>query len=351
MRQHARLNMTARQIIAVMGEADENDKGVIEYPPFVEAIAPLLHKMYAAEAHGSEAESAEENDPRHVQYVHGYLREELESELRAALSASDAEKSGQCTRIELRKYLRISPLGLTRRETNVLLAELHEDIHGKFVIDEFVASAYDLLVMTFLEECKSKQKTSKGWEQFFYGLCRDADAQDTGLLHHSALRQVISGADLGLSNLQVYAIMSEAMEDTRLNINYHDFCPVLGKICYSLFSTHVAKQRNAAIKNIALSKADQYVHGMDRDVFSGRLRAALSESDKQGRGVMNRAEVRSCLDTAGLELSPSEVNALMSCLDEDQHSNVIYQQLLPLAFNIMVHLARLELVREIARET
>ena len=348
MRQHARLNMTPRQLISVMSEADENEKGQIEYGTFCESSADILHKMYAEEASGDGAGA--DIDPAQIQFVHGYARSELEETLRTALTSKDPDQSGLCTRIELRSFLPGSILGLTRREVNVLLSELNEDIHGQFVIEEFVETAFDLLVLTGIQEAQHKQRTAKGWEQFFTDLFKRHDVRQSGTLHHTFLRQIIRKAGVGLSNLQIYAVLSEAEEDQSGFVNYLDFSPTLGSIFFSLFSNNIAKQRIAAIKNIALSKADQFVHGMDRDVFTGRLRAALAEHDKTGHGIMNRGEVRSCLDTAGLELSTKEINALMSTLDEEAQGNVSYQQLLPVAYNIMVHLARQELIREITRE-
>jgi hypothetical protein len=133
-------------------------------------------------------------------------------------------------------------------------------------------------------------------------------------------------------------------------VDYAAAAPVLGDILHALFSIPLAERRNAAVKTIAVRRADTFVHGMERDVFSGRLRAALSEHDKTGSGIMNRYDVRVCLEGAGLELDTREINALMSVLDEDGNGRVDYCVLLPLAYNVMVHVARMQLIREITRE-
>lgn len=343
MRTGSALNMTTKQMIGVMAEADENTKGQILYKGFVDEVSRLLHRLYRSEGQKLE----EDIDPATVLFVHGYLKKELETELKAGLVEYDADATGRVSRANLRKFLRESTLGFSRKEINVLLSELVEDIHATFEIDRFIEGAFALLVLTGIHEATFKQKLPKAWETWAYDQFKAADARSAGVIHHTALRLLIRDSDLALSDLQIYAIMSEAEEDVNGNVDYAEFAPVLGNILHALFSIPFATKRNAALKTIAVRKADTFVHGMERDVFSGRLRAALSEQDKTGSGIMNRFDVRTCLENAGLELSHKEINSLMSILDPNKSGRVDYLTLLPLAYQTMVHVARLQLIREV----
>eukprot|EP00162_Nutomonas_longa_P007147 comp17546_c0_seq4/m.29849 comp17546_c0_seq4/g.29849 ORF comp17546_c0_seq4/g.29849 comp17546_c0_seq4/m.29849 type:complete len:441 (-) comp17546_c0_seq4:24-1346(-) len=342
----AKLQMKTKEHIAVMSEADENAKGQIQYKGFVEDVSRILYRLYRTEGQKLD----EDTDPSTVLFVHGYLERELLDELKTGLAPYDPDRTGKVARADLRKFLRECTVGFSRKEINVMLAELNEDIHAKFEIPKFVESSFGLLVLTGIHEATLKQKIPKAWEAHFLDLFKAADTRMLGSLHHTQLRLILRDSDFALSDLQIYAVMSEADEDVNGNVDYAPLATVLGNIFNALFSIPLASKRNAALKTIALRKADTFVHGMERDVFSGRLRAALSEHDKTGSGIMNRFDVRNCLETSGLELNHKEVNALMSTLDEDKNGRVDYLNLLPLAYNVMVHVARLELIMEITRE-
>ena len=135
-----------------MSLADENSDGLVDYAEFVPVALGVLEAIYAKrkfdatrDARVAEAEGTcydwlpyfllQRNHSTAAPFtlvtasskaflLHGMPKDELEDAIRKVFGRADADGSGMLSRTEFADALRGSGLGLTRREINVIMAEV-----------------------------------------------------------------------------------------------------------------------------------------------------------------------------------------------------------------------------------
>ena len=125
---------------------------------------------------------------------------------------ADEDGSGQLSRQEFVNSLRSADLGLSRKEINVLLAEVDENSDGNVSYAEFVPLCYNILKEVLADDFRTENLPQKRQEaeMFFSDLFRSADTEESGVLHYQDVMDLIVQADLGLTRIQVHALMSES---------------------------------------------------------------------------------------------------------------------------------------------
>ncbi|CAL1126429.1 unnamed protein product [Cladocopium goreaui] len=99
---------TQDELKAMIGEADEDGSGQIEFPEFLKLMAAKLHDMDSVE------------------------------ELQEAFSVFDRDKSGQVTASELKHVMNSLGEKVTNEEVEQMIAEADIDGDGELSVDDFI---------------------------------------------------------------------------------------------------------------------------------------------------------------------------------------------------------------------
>merc|ERR1719262_962405 len=218
-----RLDYPPDEIYRFLAEADMNQDGNIEYEEFIPLALQIVQGMYAKkrlEQHISDVDQHAED-----LLVHGMSREELTELVQSIFERIDADKSGTLNKQEFIQALTSMELGLTRREINTILFQIDQDRDGNISYREFVPFCFDLLQkLTSLRLLETELENDE-LAQYLLDLFKAKDAEMTGMLHADDIRDLLHQAMLGLSRMQIYAVISEADMNSENLITYTAFIP------------------------------------------------------------------------------------------------------------------------------
>mmetsp|Transcript_7630 Transcript_7630/g.18250 ORF Transcript_7630/g.18250 Transcript_7630/m.18250 type:complete len:458 (-) Transcript_7630:73-1446(-) len=343
------LGLEVSDMRRIMAEADENEDGAIEYHEFVPAAADMIETAVAKRRFQQaklerEADAVERS--RHF-LLHGLSREELEGVLEEMFRQADTDGSGALSRSEFASCLRSSGLGLTRKEINVLMAEVDEDHDGTISYAEFLPLCFNLLVEIVSEEFSSAQATKGESElkEFFTDLFREADYENTGRLRPFEMQELVRQADLGLSHIQISALMSEALVDDDGFVQYETFASDAAAVVASIIDVQTSADKAERLQEMRGGADYDTWNGMSRSAFEGALADALSSADADGSGRVHVAEAKELLTSDACRLSEKEANGIVALAVPDEDFTVEIHALARSAFDVLLHIQEQEAMR------
>lgn len=229
----SRMQFPADDIYRFLAEADLNADGMVEYEEFIPLALQIVQSIYAKKAMEQHVDDIEEQA---AHLVHGMSREELTDCVANMFSEIDADGSGVVSRPVFVEALTSMDLGLTRREINTILFQVDEDQDGMITYREFINFAYELLQK--LTSMRLLETTMEGDEfaQYLADLFRSRDTELTGSLPAEDMRDLIHEANLGLSRMQIYTVLSEARFDAEGMVSYVAFIPRAAGVIRAMLS-------------------------------------------------------------------------------------------------------------------
>ena len=331
------LNMSDADLRHVMSEADENDDGMIDFNEFLPLALSIFEAIYAKQdLHKHEEEAVNKASDL---LLHGMTRQELESMLHTLFNRADTEGKGYLDRQQFGKVLKDSDLGFTRREINTLMHQVDENEDGVIEFSEFVPLAFELCVGIMARSLATQDLPTgvKEAEEFFVALFSNADTDGSGHLKLNDIKHLIAQADLGLSRVQISALMSEAKRDPKdSKVDYRKFAPVAAQMVSSIINFQNAEDQ--AIQR-ERREQDQYalVHGRDAEGFYNDISASFAQIDQQGTGVLSIDQICDAIQGALAESSENDYNALLSlCMPADESGEMFYyQDILEYGFRVL----------------
>lgn len=355
----AELGLSKKDARAIMSEADENDDGALEYREFVPVMVEIIHGLKAKAEAAAVAEEAEDEAREVVEMhlLHGMPREDLEALMRGVFEAADTDGNGTLDRKEFSRCLKSAELGLTRKEINLLLGEVDENNDGMVSYDEFVPLCFNILVERFKDDVLAETAMQSAdaltqllIEEFEAKERKVYDAEDvSGTLPFTKVKRVLQSLSdemLGLSRLQISAVMSEAKTDEESEermVDYAVFAPVAARIIYSMVDLSHQAMRVDAVAKLSQSDGARILDQLDASTIKEVIRHAFHEADVDGNGTLDPEEMRTVLQALGsgeLALSPGEINAMIAAVDSDEDGVVEYEELVDFLFDVLSHLER-----------
>ena len=357
----AELDLSAKDIRQIMAQCDENGDGVIEYREFLPLMTEILLALQAREA-VAEERAAIEDEAREAadeMLAFGVSQADLETTMRRAFADADADGNGVLSEGEFKQCLQDAALGVTKQQINVLMSETDLDGDGNVCYEEFVPICYGIFVEMFKEDLLRKEvRNSADWlESTIIEHFTAQDKNGVGKLPHKAVKKVLQRLSyegffiMGLSNLQVMAIMSEANLDSSNCVDYVLFARTAAGMIYNLLDTDAITKRQTALATMADSDAAFVLRGMSEDQIMDLLKQAFQEADADGNGYLTPDETFEVLHSLGagdLGLTEKEVTALMASLDENDDGVVTYPEFITFMFDVLQHLDREAQITEIA---
>jgi len=338
----ADLGLTDKDVLKIMAEADENEDGQIGYAEFLPVAVDVVSAIYAKQ--DFEAEAAERADEKEdaleeaKEYLlHGMPREELQAALRDVFQQSDSDGNGWLSRKEFVSCIKDADLGFTKKEINVLLSEVDVDGDGKVTYEEFVPLCFTLLVEMVSDSLVEVPQEEEELRAFFIDLFGTA-ADDNGKLSHNDAIELMKSADLGLTRVQIHAIMSEAAEDEDGRVDYEQLANAMGGMVLSLVNVRMQQDRSEKYYALAAEEGYNQVWGYDKEQFQGAISQACASIDTAGSGLLARDDIKMVVSETLPSLPPKHLNAIMTLCEPNEDGLCDYSAIALDGFKVIQYL-------------
>lgn len=333
------LGLNDKDILKIMAEADENEDGQIEYEEFLPIAVDVVSAIYAKQDFENEAHTrADEKEKALLDtkdfLLHGMPRAELEAALDDVFSKADADGNGWLSRKEFVTCIRDADLGFTKKEINVLLSEVDVDGDGKVTYEEFSPLCFTLLVEMVSEALVEVPQKEEELREFFIDLFGTA-ADDDGKLAHTTAIKLMKEADLGLTRVQIHAIMSEADEDENGMIDYEQLANAMGGMVMSLCSVEFQPQRSAKYQEARASDDYDKVWGFSAEELENQIMQACASVDTAGSGKLAKEDIQMVISEIMPELPPKHLKSVMMPGHADASGLTSYADIARDAFKII----------------
>eukprot|EP00908_Phaeocystis_cordata_P000638 Transcript_10700.p2 GENE.Transcript_10700~~Transcript_10700.p2 ORF type:complete len:440 (-),score=241.63 Transcript_10700:83-1402(-) len=332
----AELGLPKNELIRLMAEADADGDGQIDYGEFVPMAVDLIQSLYAKLDAQAQADAEEERARVSAQQymLHGMSRDALTAVISDVFKKADKDGSGDLNMAEFQVCLKDAELGLTKKEVSVLMHSVDMNMDGVVSYEEFAPLCFDILVEILKDELLQAQRTPTELEEYLVAKFSGADPGATGLLSTGAMRDVLQAAELGLTRLQIVAVVAEAPTDAEGGIDYTAFAPTAAELLHRMLDIEAMREREATYATIEYAMSQQQV--------AEQMYALCGELDPARSGIIEIGAFKAALETSALELKPKEVQALMACVDSEDGVTFAYVPLCEYAFRILEHLYREE---------
>eukprot|EP00451_Oxyrrhis_marina_P016509 CAMPEP_0204320682 /NCGR_PEP_ID=MMETSP0469-20131031/7762_1 /ASSEMBLY_ACC=CAM_ASM_000384 /TAXON_ID=2969 /ORGANISM="Oxyrrhis marina" /LENGTH=431 /DNA_ID=CAMNT_0051301947 /DNA_START=15 /DNA_END=1310 /DNA_ORIENTATION=+ len=218
-----KLQFPEEDIYKLLAEADRNKDDQIEYKEFIPLAQQIVMSLYAKTRLGKHADQLDAHAESLL--VHGMSRVELTEVVERIFQNFDTDGSGTLSHAEFVEALKKMELGLTRREINTIRFQVDSDQDGNISYREFIPFAFDLLHKLTALRLLEQEVENDSLVHTVTDLFRSRDVEMTGLLAVEDVRDLLASADLGLSRLQIYTVLSEAQVNSDGEIAYANFVP------------------------------------------------------------------------------------------------------------------------------
>jgi Ca2+-binding EF-hand superfamily protein len=284
--------------------------------------------------------------------VHGLTTEEVDRALTETWYEADRDGSGYLDRKEIMKFLKDLPLNLTRKERNIIMAEVDFDENGHITRQQFLPLAHAVLLEVVKQEFFHVDFQGTTLEEYLLGILQEKDTEGTGFLKASKVRSALRDADFGLTKFSLYTIVAEApMSGNRIVIE--QFVPIAARMIQTMAAPSA---QDAALRRQALAMMDDEaptVAGMAMGELEQRLREFFKSFDADGSGYLEMNEFEEAITTGtkgmGIEFTPAEAQLLLVAADDDDDGRISYEEFMRVAIDLLEYHDREARVMEFHR--
>ena len=207
---------------------------------------------------------------------------------------------------------------------------------------EFVPVAFGLLSEMVSKQMEYDQLPADEAAAMDYlvQLFSEYDAEGSGRLHISTLRMAFADGDIGLSKLQLRALLAEAKTDAKGELDYREFAKTSAGMIASILSVMTDSARAARVVAARAGSSTFTIMGLSRDAFPDAMRGAFASIDASGSG---RASMDALADLLKGQLGLDErtVNTICNVAWEgglDEHGNVDLNFVAMVSFDVLAQM-------------
>lgn len=192
----------------------------------------------------------------------------------------------------------------------VVIAQVDEDADGRISYEEFLPLCFNLLVEIVSQDLENENipKEEADLRAFFIKLFRDADPSDEGRLSVPDLADLVRRADLGLTTVQLHALMSEAEVGEDGLVDFVSFAASAAAIISAIIDVQTSEEKAAKVTEARQGELAQ-VNGMTEEDWVGMVDSKLGPL-VDDEGLASEDEVAEALGSAGLD--SKQIRALLS---------------------------------------
>eukprot|EP00033_Pygsuia_biforma_P000809 GCRY01000943.1.p1 GENE.GCRY01000943.1~~GCRY01000943.1.p1 ORF type:complete len:434 (-),score=120.95 GCRY01000943.1:515-1816(-) len=310
----------------ILSECFLSDDGYVAYPTFLDRISEIMETAPQTEV--------EDLPPQSV--VAGLSKEHFLSLLRTPFK--DYEVSTDMTKFyRLKKILDNADIGASKKEKTLILFEVKANEDGDVYFDDFAEAVWSTLAYTRVAWSKTLSKSE--WQEKLRAVVALPAGQSTA--SRAAIRDSLQQGDLGLSSRHVLVLLADVAPSSSGLVNFNAF---LESAASRLVEWHDVGQIPTRARVQEELPVLRDFHGHDRAEVESRLKAALATVDETGDGLLKQPILLQGLQTVDLDLTPFEINGLLSSVDVNADDRVDVSVLVTGAFEILLFLATQQLL-------
>lgn len=173
----------------------------------------------------------------------------------------------------------------------------------------------------------------------------EADTDRNGVLSQAEFADLLRSMGIGLTR-QVFRRVMEAADTHKDGwIEYSEFVPITLDIVQTRRIINEQRQIREREDDIARSQAAQYLMGgVPRAHLEGSMLSMFRKADKNSDGHLLAREFLDCLKQLELGLDRAEIAELMDCVDVRECGQVLYEDFVPLAFELVIEVLKEQFV-------
>jgi len=256
---------------------------------------------------------------------------------------ADGDRNGWLSRKEFVSCIKDADLGFTKKEINVLLSEVDVDGDGQVTYEEFVPLCFTLLVEMVSDSLVEVPQEENELRAFFIDLFGTA-ADENGKLSHTDAIDLMKQADLGLTRVQIHAIMSEADEDEEGKIDYEQLSNAMGGMVLSLVNIRMQQDRAAKYADVREQDGYDQVWGFSQSELTAAINQACASVDTAGIGRLARDDIKMVVSECLPSLPSKHLNAIMSMASPDENGMCDYAIVAQESFKVVQFLQTNDLI-------
>mmetsp|Transcript_24467 Transcript_24467/g.40486 ORF Transcript_24467/g.40486 Transcript_24467/m.40486 type:complete len:509 (-) Transcript_24467:286-1812(-) len=316
------LGLGATDVLLILGEADENDDGVIEYREFVPMAVDIITALLAKEqvlANKDLRQGGKGTEEAREYLLKGMPQQELEQAVREVFAQADGDGNGTLDRAEFLRCLKESGLGFTRRELNIILTMVDQNGDGLVQYEEFIPICLSMLVELVAHQL---QETPPDEAQLGRLIAEEFAAQNAaspkraaeGRIHLKDAMAALQKLDLGLTKVQIHAVLSSVGGEGggAGEVDLAALAESAAGVVIAL--SDFTRRGSGAAQLAALHTKEQFrlVAGVDAQGFRATLEAAFAAADPEGAGALAAAVAARAVQEALPGLSGLQGQVLLS---------------------------------------
>uniref|UniRef100_A0A0G4G9I1 EF-hand domain-containing protein n=1 Tax=Chromera velia CCMP2878 TaxID=1169474 RepID=A0A0G4G9I1_9ALVE len=304
-----RFRIPKDDMILFFSEADQDASGKIDWNEFLPLALQIASTMSAKKRVAADRRTATENAANFM--VHGMNKEELTGLIDHLFRAFDQDNSGT----------------LSRREINNILFHVDIDKDGHVSYKEFIPVAFDIILRMTELRLLNEDVEHESLAQMLNDLFISADLELTGMLPVDDVRDLLHRVRLGLSRLQICAVMSEAEVTSDGMIPYQPFIPRAAALIISLLDFEKSCLGAKESDHTGTEAAERFFRALDEALPDGEAAMGAKE-------LLDR--LKRMQENAGL--ADREVAALLNAAPRFQDGLCDVEELKALSWPLIRHM-------------
>jgi len=261
--------------------------------------------------------------------------EELTDLLTTMFHEADADGSGALDANEFKTVLKMADLGLSDRETKMVMAEADFNDDGEVSYQEFIPLAIDLVMSMYakmeaqerkLQEEEDAREEAKNY--LLHGMTKEqvegvmmeifhkSDADGSGALSLTEFQKCCKDADIGLTRREINILMHQCDVDGDGNITYEEFVPLCFEMLTEILKSELLQEKRTP------SELEEF------------LIAIWGEAD-QAQGGLNAVALKQVLVNADFGLNRLQLHSILAEGEFDEMGFCDYVKLAPIAAELI----------------
>ena len=194
-------------------------------------------------------------------------RKQVMELLQEIFERSDLDGNGTLSRSEFKSCMKDADLGFSRREVNVLMSRVDVTGDGLVSYAEFVPLCFELLVQMFANELVEVPKNEVALTAIVLQIFQRSDTTRSGKLSIAAIKGALRAADLGLTRIQISAVMAEAREEEEGGVEYATFADTVGGMVIAMIGLEQQHERKTMLHAHRETQEYHLVFGLHQHDF------------------------------------------------------------------------------------
>merc|ERR1711924_115090 len=185
--------------------------------------------------------------------------------------------------------------------------------------------------------------------QFFVDLFSSA-ADSNGMLSHKQVIHLLKQADLGLTRIQIHAIMSEADEDEDANCEMESLSASVAGMIYNLVNVQMQQERAEKLGEVRAHEDYGRIHGYTNQEMQQLLTDSFRDMDDGQSGKLDLNSIGIGIKTALKTVSAKEMQALLSVAMEyvvEEPDMVAYADVVESVFSVLQWLKEQDMLNQL----